>query len=84
MKSKLPVATHVAEVNPRRCSGCEMCIPACPYSARVWDEESHTVLVREALCQGCGACAMVCPNNASKLRGYRDRQVLAVIDAGLV
>lgn len=83
LKNRLPVATHVAEVNPRRCSGCEMCIPACPYDARVWDEESHTVLLREALCQGCGACAMVCPNNASKLRGYRDRQVMAVIDAGL-
>ncbi len=79
-KEKLTTSPLVAEVNPRRCSGCQMCIPSCVYGARVWDEDSHTVLVREALCQGCGACAMVCPNNACKLKGYRDKQVMSVID----
>ncbi|MCI0516095.1 FAD-dependent oxidoreductase, partial [candidate division KSB1 bacterium] len=79
-KEKLTTSPLIAEVNPRRCSGCQMCIPSCVYNARVWDEETHTVLVREALCQGCGACAMVCPNNACKLKGYRDKQVMSVID----
>ncbi len=79
-KEKLTTSPLVAEVNPRRCSGCQMCIPSCVYNARIWDEETHTVLVREALCQGCGACAMVCPNNACKLKGYRDKQVMSVID----
>jgi len=83
-KEKLPASPLVAEVNQRRCSGCQMCISACVYDARVWDEDSHTVLVREAICQGCGACTMVCPNNACRLKGYRDKQVMAVIDQAFI
>ncbi|MCI0512177.1 FAD-dependent oxidoreductase, partial [candidate division KSB1 bacterium] len=83
LKPVLTTSPLVAEVNARRCSGCEVCIPACVYDARVYDAESHTVQVRAAMCQGCGACAMVCPNNACKLKGYRDKQVLSVIDQAL-
>lgn len=83
LKQDIPASPLVAEVNPRRCSGCQMCVSACVYNARIYDPETHTVLVKEVLCQACGACAMVCPNNACKLKGYRDKQVLSVIDAAL-
>ena len=72
---------HVkAWVSPRRCSACEMCVPACPYHARVKDEDLGYVVVREALCQGCGVCTTVCPNNAVKLISYQENQVFSMID----
>jgi len=72
---------HVkAWVSPRRCSACEMCVPACPYNARIKDEDLGYVLVREALCQGCGVCTTVCPNNAVKLISYQENQIFSMID----
>ncbi len=72
---------HVkAWVSPRRCSACEICVPACPYNARVKDEDLGYVVVREALCQGCGVCTTVCPNNAVKLISYQENQIFSMID----
>ncbi len=72
----------VAEVRHAICSLCERCIEACPYGARVKDEEER-VVVDELMCQGCGSCAAVCPNSASILRGYKDQQMFETIDAAL-
>jgi heterodisulfide reductase subunit A-like polyferredoxin len=72
---------HVkAWVSPRRCSACEMCVAACPYHARIKDEDLGYVVVREALCQGCGVCTTVCPNNAVKLISYQENQFFSMID----
>ncbi len=72
---------HVkAWVSPRRCSACEICVSACPYNARVKDENLGYVVVREALCQGCGVCTTVCPNNAVKLISYQENQLFSMID----
>lgn len=73
----------VAQVRRSLCSLCERCIAACPYGARHREEDGEAVEVDEAACQGCGSCAAVCPNGASVLRGYSDRQVLAMLDAAL-
>lgn len=82
-RERLESGRIVAEVDARRCSGCELCISACPYNARVKDEERGVVVVREALCQGCGACVAACPNGAAKLRGFIERQVLSMVDAAV-
>jgi heterodisulfide reductase subunit A len=79
-KSRLASGRSVSEVNETWCSGCELCISACPYGARVKDEEKGVAHVIEALCQACGACVSICPNKAAKLRGFTDKQVLAVLD----
>lgn len=79
----IPVANMVAEVRHTLCSLCERCVSACPYDARWRNEEEDRIEVDELACQGCGACAAVCPNSASVLRGYNDRQVLAMLDAAL-
>lgn len=73
----------VAEVNQRWCTGCELCVEACPYGARIKDTFKGIVVVREALCQGCGACAAVCPSGATRLRRFTDKQVFSMIDAGI-
>ncbi len=82
-REQLQPSQIVAEVNERWCTGCELCIEACPYGARVKDSDKGVVVVREALCQGCGACAAVCPSGATKLRRFTDKQVLSMIDAGV-
>jgi heterodisulfide reductase subunit A-like polyferredoxin len=73
----------VSEVDTRRCSSCGLCVEACPFDARSIDEEEHYAVVNESLCQGCGMCVAVCPNDAAKLRSQKDKQVMAMIDAGL-
>jgi len=74
----------VAYVDWELCSGCGLCIPACPYDARALHEWLPVTTVNEALCQGCGACVVACPNKASKLRNFTTSQVLAMMEPYLV
>jgi heterodisulfide reductase subunit A len=73
----------IAYVDPEICSGCGLCIPACPYEARLMHDWQHIAVVNTALCQGCGACAMVCPNNACQVRNLTQQQVLSMMEAYL-
>ena len=73
----------VAYVDEDLCSGCGLCIPACPYEARLMHDWRHVAIVNAALCQGCGACAMVCPNKACQVRNLTQRQVLEMMEAYL-
>jgi heterodisulfide reductase subunit A len=82
-KSALPIRREVSEVNTRKCSGCEACVIACPYHARIMDTDEKVAVVIEPLCQSCGACAMVCPNGAAIVRGFRRGQVYGMIDAAV-
>ena len=83
-KPEITASRLVSYVNERRCSLCELCIDACPYQARIKDEENRKIVVREALCQGCGACAMACANSAAKMKGGREDQVLSMVDTLLL
>ncbi|MCP4713822.1 MAG: CoB--CoM heterodisulfide reductase iron-sulfur subunit A family protein, partial [Deltaproteobacteria bacterium] len=82
-RSRLVPGNTVSLVNATWCSGCELCIAACPYAARSKDAEQGIAVVNHALCQACGACVSVCPNKASSMQGWSDRQVLAMLDAAL-
>ena len=82
-RDRLVSGRTISRVSERRCSGCELCIPACPYGARVKDEEKGVAAVIEALCLGCGACTAVCPNGAAELRGFTDSQVFSMVDAAI-
>jgi heterodisulfide reductase subunit A-like polyferredoxin len=73
----------IAYVDPQLCSGCGLCIPACPYEARSMHEWQHIAVVNTALCQGCGACTMVCPNKACQVRNLTQRQILSMVEAYL-
>jgi len=73
----------VSTVDPRRCSGCWLCVDTCPFHARFMDEDNKVAVVVEALCQGCGACVALCPNSAAKLKGFREEQMLSAIEAAL-
>ncbi len=73
----------IAYVDPEICSGCGLCIPACPYEARTMHEWRHIAVVNAALCQGCGACTVVCPNKACQVRNLTPVQILAMMEAYL-
>ena len=80
---QLVAEATIAYVDEELCSGCGLCIPACPYQARTMHPWKHIAVVNEALCQGCGACVVACPNKACKLRNLTPSHVLAMMDAYL-
>ncbi len=70
----------VAYVIEELCSGCGLCVEACPYEARSLHPWKGIATVNEALCQGCGACVVACPNKASRMRNFTTDQVLAMLE----
>jgi len=81
MKSELTSGHKIALVNERRCSGCEQCVSACPYHARVKERGSRVVSVISTLCRGCGTCVANCPNGASSLAEDKPQQTFSMLDA---
>jgi len=82
-RQQLQSGRTVSQVDARRCSGCGLCVDDCPFHARFMDDDGKIAVVVEALCQGCGACVALCPNSAAKLRGFREKQMLSMIEAAL-
>ncbi|HUV89635.1 MAG TPA: 4Fe-4S binding protein, partial [Anaerolineae bacterium] len=70
----------VAYVIEELCSGCGVCVEACPYAARALHPVFATATVNAALCQNCGACVPACPNKASQIHNWTLEQVLAMAD----
>lgn len=71
----------IAYVNEDVCSGCGLCVAACPYEARTMHPWRPIAVVNQALCQGCSACVAVCPNKACSVRNFDTAQVLIMMDA---
>ena len=63
-------------INGETCTGCEACIPACPFGALSMKEKIAAV---DEKCTFCGACVDVCPVSAITLE--KDEKAVA-IDAG--
>ena len=70
----------VAYVIEEICSGCGVCVEACPYDARAIDPLRGVATVNAALCQNCGACVVACPNKASQIYNWTPEQILAMAD----
>ena len=76
----LEAAGLVSYVNEARCSACGACVTVCAYNAIEIDEERGVAVINEALCKGCGACAATCRGSAINLRGFKDEQILNVLN----
>jgi heterodisulfide reductase subunit A len=70
----------VAYVVEELCSGCGVCVEACPYDARAIHPVRGVATVNAALCQNCGACVVACPNKASRIYNWTPEQILAMAD----
>lgn len=82
-RSQRAASRTLAYVIERLCSGCELCVAACPYGARLVEPETRIARVLPSLCAGCGTCVMVCPNGASGQHLFEPASLLARIDAAL-
>lgn len=78
--SQEPIVVHV---DTDLCSGCGVCVLACPYEARKIDPFTGRAQVVEILCQGCGACVTACPNGATQQRNFAKPQIMKMIDVAL-
>ena len=65
-----PVEAHfdpiVALVDASRCTGCGICVDACPDQAISIND---VAVVDHGSCVGCGVCVRECPNEALALGG---------------
>ena len=85
-KDKLISEGIVASANHARCDGCGVCVGCCDYNAITLVEMPNGTLksnVNAGLCKGCGCCVASCPAGAMEQRGFKNRQIIAEIDACL-
>lgn len=82
-KDEILVSPIVAFVREDNCRWCARCSEVCPYSAIdiVEIEGGKVAWVNGAMCTGCGACVVECPTKAMILKGFKDEQIEAQIDA---
>jgi len=55
------------------CTGCQDCIPACPFHAIFWDSITGRVIKCE-LCGGEPQCVLACPTNALVLVEFQEKE----------
>jgi heterodisulfide reductase subunit A len=79
-RGKVVLEPITAEIDSEFCSGCKMCLAACPYDAIVYDEEKKVSVVQEELCKGCGTCVATCPSGVPRQRGFTDAQIHAEME----
>ena len=82
-KGEIEVEAATAVIDERICSGCQLCIAICPYSAISFDEAKMVCRVNEALCKGCGACVSGCPSDAITLSHFTNEQIVAQMEGML-
>ena len=80
-KESVEEKAYLAYVVKRLCCGCGLCVAACPYEARVLNEEEGKAEVIGTLCKGCGSCVIACRNGASQQRNFEKDLNLAALDA---
>ncbi len=71
------VPSTISYIDPDICSGCQICIGLCPYSAIEFDEFRGISVINEAVCKGCGSCSGFCPSGAAQVRHFIKKQVFA-------
>jgi heterodisulfide reductase subunit A len=74
---KIPATT--AEVSEERCIGCQLCLNLCPFHA-ITIQEGKSMII-EAMCRSCGVCAAGCPTRAIAMKGFKDEEILAEVEA---
>ncbi len=75
----------VSSVDQEGCIGCGLCEASCPFSAiRLIQVHGKGYRAENisASCKGCGICAAACPQKTIDMKHFRDRQIIAAIQAG--
>lgn len=82
-RGRVQVESATAQVIEELCSGCQMCVELCAYSAVEFDEKNRVSRVNEVVCKGCGTCVAGCPSGAMLGKRFTKQQVMAEIDGVL-
>jgi heterodisulfide reductase subunit A len=78
-KPQLEHSPAVAQVRESHCTGCEMCVDACPFEAI--SLVHGKAYVNEVLCEGCGTCSGTCVRAAIDVKNVTQLQVFDMISA---
>ncbi|MFH2092739.1 MAG: FAD-dependent oxidoreductase [Pseudomonadota bacterium] len=82
-KTRIKTLGNTAWVNAAVCSACGVCIAVCPYSAPDFINEGRDqgkVAINPVLCKGCGLCVSSCRSGAAGLKGFEEKQIMAMIE----
>jgi heterodisulfide reductase subunit A len=81
-KKELEAEPLISYVEEDLCSGCSTCISVCSYKAidLIREKDKSHAKVNEALCMGCGACVCSCPSGAMQQKGYKDKQIIPMVE----
>jgi heterodisulfide reductase subunit A len=84
-KGHVDLEPLIAQVDNDKCTWCDECLKACPYHAieKMICDDKEVAMVIASLCKGEGACVPVCPKDAIAVEGFRNDQIVAMIDASL-
>ncbi len=77
--AEIPLSPVTTVVDAERCSGCLVCVPACPYRAVVVEPDG-ICRVNPVLCRGCGACVAACPSGAMAAHHFSDEAIRAEVE----
>jgi ferredoxin len=70
-------SAFVNQVDNDRCTGCGLCIDACPFDAMTLESVAQVDPVR---CVGCGVCVLTCPEEALVLVRRPEDEVLTPLE----
>jgi heterodisulfide reductase subunit A len=82
-KGSIMLEPNLAYIEDALCSGCQICIPLCPYNAIELDREEMVARISDVLCKGCGVCVAACPSGAISQRLFEDDQLLQELEGVL-
>lgn len=75
-------------IDPQRCTGCNICVSACPTQVFEAAESGPPRIARQADCQTCFMCELYCPEDALYVAPMADRPVdaaeRALLDTALL
>jgi MinD superfamily P-loop ATPase len=67
--SELTVWAGYAQVDPKKCSKCGLCVEIGHCNAIVMTDESASI--DSKLCKGCSTCIDICPKKAITMTGQK-------------
>lgn len=83
-RGAVELEAYTAYIDETRCSGCQTCVPLCPFTAITFNKERHVSELNAALCKGCGTCVAACPSHAAEQHHFTNDQIFAEIEGVLV
>ena len=82
-KGSITLEPNLASIDDALCSGCQICIPLCPYNAIELDRANMVARISDVLCKGCGVCVAACPSGAITQKLFEDDQLMEELEGVL-